>query len=95
MAWAAIAVGGRWAVTGETTTRFEQPAFVGGRYQVTARLDRAEGDAKLLAAAEITNGAGEVCARAHSTLVVLGEAQAAEAAGVGAGQLDPTHHRTP
>ena len=94
MAWSAIALGGRWAVTGETTTRFEQPTFVGGRYRVTARLDGAEGEAKLLAAAEITNDAGEVCARADSTLAVLGETQAAEAAGFGAGQLDPAHHRT-
>ena len=38
MAWATIAVAHRWAVTGETTTRFEHPVRVGRTYTVTARL---------------------------------------------------------
>jgi len=82
MAWAAIAIGGQWAVTGETTTRFEQPVMVGELYRVTARIEDREGASKLTTAAEITDRAGTGRARATATMIVLGEAQAATAAGV-------------
>ena len=38
MAWAAIAIGGKFAVTAETTTRFLRPVLVGKTYRVEARL---------------------------------------------------------
>lgn len=87
MAWAAIAVAHRWAVTGETTTRFEQPVRVGEPYVVTARITRppSEGSATLEAEALIVSADGTACATAAATFVVLGEAQAADAAG---GALD-------
>ena len=85
MAWAAIAVAHRWAVTGETTTRFEHPVRVGQTYTVTARITEAPGSSadssRLAAGAEITDAEGRTCATSRATFVVLGEAQAADAAG--------------
>lgn len=89
MAWAAIAVAHRWAVTGETATRFEQPVRLGGSYTVTARITAppADGSATLGAAADIVDAEGHTCATASATFVVLGEAQAADAAGGELGQI--------
>lgn len=83
MAWAAIAVGGCWAMTGEITTRFENPILVGAGYEVTARLSALpDRDASTLStSAEIHDGEGQVCAVASATFVILGEAQVAAAAG--------------
>ena len=88
MAWAGIAIGASWAVTGETTTRFERPVVVGKPHRVTARIDGEERGTKLFAEAEITDAEGARCATATATLIVLGEAQLAEAAGVGIDDLD-------
>jgi acyl-coenzyme A thioesterase PaaI-like protein len=84
MAWAAIAVARRWAVTGETTTRFDHPVRVDGTYTVTARITAppTAGSATLAATAEITDGEGRPCATSSATFVVLGDAKLAEAAGV-------------
>ena len=89
MAWATIAVAHRWAVTGETTTRFEHPVRVGRTYTVTARVTGpVTDDASTLAAtAEITDHKDRRCAESSATFVVLGEAQAADAAGVDLGQI--------
>lgn len=89
MAWATIAVAHRWAVTGETCTRFERPVRVDRTYTVTARVaEPLAADASTLAAtAEVTDAKGRRCATSSATFVVLGEAQAADAAGVDAGQL--------
>lgn len=90
MAWAAIAVAHRWAMTGETTTRFTHPARVGRSYTVTATFDGplADDATTLSARATITDDQGRSCAVATATFVVLGEAQAAAAAG---GDLDEGH----
>jgi acyl-coenzyme A thioesterase PaaI-like protein len=89
MAWATIALGRRWAVTGETTTRFEHPVRVGQTYTVTATLDPvpAVDPTTLSSRAEFTDHEGRTCARSWATFVVLGEAQAAEAAGVAPDRL--------
>ncbi len=95
MAWAAIAVAHRWAVTGETATRFEQPVLVGGSYTVTARITHppADGSSTLGAAAVIEDGDGQTCATASATFVVLGEAQAADAAGGDLGAIGDDYVR--
>ena len=87
MAWAAIAVAGHWAVTGETTTRFAHPVRVGRPYTVTARITEGprEGSATLAASATIADGRGRPCAEATATFVVMGEAQATEATGSAVG----------
>lgn len=89
MAWATIAVAHRWAVTGETTTRFEHPVRVGRTYTVTARITGPVPDdaSTLTATAEITDHKNRRCAESSATFVVLGEAQAADAAGVDLGQI--------
>ncbi len=89
MAWATIAVAHRWAVTGETTTRFENPARVGRTYQVTARLAAATTDraSTIATTAEITDEEGLRCATSTATFVVLGEAQVADAVGVDVGEV--------
>lgn len=81
MAWTAIAVAHRWAMTGETTTRFDHPVRVGRAYTVTARITGppVDGSASLAAAAEITDTKQRTCATSSATLVVLGEAQAVAA----------------
>jgi uncharacterized protein (TIGR00369 family) len=96
MAWAAIAVAHRWAMTGETTTRFEHPVRVGRAYTVTARITEApaEGSATLAAAAEITDGKDRTCATSSATFVVLGEAQAV-AAGATTGDDDDRDYLRP
>jgi uncharacterized protein (TIGR00369 family) len=89
MAWATIAIAHRWAVTGEMTTHFEHPVRVGRPYTVTARITGPVTDdtATLAAAAEITDHEGRRCAESTATFVVLGEAQAADAAGIDIDQL--------
>jgi len=92
MAWATIALAGRWAVTGETTTRFERPVHVGLRHTVTATVvDTVRGGrsgSTLRTTGEIVDAAGRVCARAEATFVPLGETQTIEATRTGSA-VDP------
>lgn len=92
-AWATIAVGGRFAVTTETTTRFRRPVMVGRTYGVEARLTTQD-DASLATAAEITDERGKVCAETTATFAVLGPAQAARATGVDPTTLDASYLRS-
>src|ERR1700704_4167757 len=53
MAWATIAIGGKFALTAETSTRFLRPVLVGKRYSVEAHItsqtaDRVEAAARIL-----------------------------------------------
>jgi uncharacterized protein (TIGR00369 family) len=94
MAWAAIAIGGKFAVTVETTTRFLRPVLVGEAYTVEARLT-SQGAEQITATAQVTSGDGtgggdKVCAEAEATFSVLGEAQAVRATGADASTLDPS-----
>jgi acyl-coenzyme A thioesterase PaaI-like protein len=79
MAWATIAIGGLFAVTKETTTRFRRPVRVGAAYEVRAWLT-GHGD-ELRCEAEVVDGEGERCAVAAATFVPLGAAEAVDAIG--------------
>lgn len=92
MAWAAIAIGGRFAVTVDTTTRFSRPVLVGKDYSVEARLT-SQTDDEIGAAAQVSSAAGKVCATATATFAVMGEAQAMRATGAEASSLDPRYLR--
>lgn len=92
MAWATIAIGGKFAVTAETTTRFVRPVLVGKTYTVEARLIT-QTDEQIDAIAEVTFGDGKACALAAATFSVLGEAQAVHATGAVAATLDPSFLR--
>jgi uncharacterized protein (TIGR00369 family) len=80
MAWATIAVGGVFAVTEETTTRFLRPVRVGRDYAVEARIDEQAED-RLATSASVFDTKDRVCAEARATFVPLGPAQAVDAIG--------------
>lgn len=92
MAWAAIAVGSQWAVTQESWCRFARPVRVGREHEVRARLTEV-GAEQILAAAEIVDDKGRVCAEATATFVPLGTAQAVDAIGGDAAGLDERYVR--
>lgn len=80
MAWATIAVAERFAVTAETTSRFERPVKVGGDHHVRAWIDEV-GDRDIRTAGEIVRADGKRCVTAHATFHNLDLEQASEAAG--------------
>lgn len=80
MAWACIAVGHRWAVTLETTTRFLGAVYVDKRYRVEARVGETTPE-QMRAEAVVLDAKGRVRAEANAVFAVLGEAQAARAIG--------------
>ena len=80
MAWAAIALAGRFAVVQSTATTFDRPVRVDEPYRVEARVhDRT--DTAVTARAEIADAAGRACARARARLVVMSSAAAGSAIG--------------
>ena len=80
MAWAAIAIGGKFAVMTEHTTRFLRPVKVGETYRVEARLT-SQADDRITARAEVLDAAGKVRSEAEASFAVLSAAQAREAIG--------------
>lgn len=80
MAWATIAVGGAFALTRETTSRFRQPVTIGERHHVKAWISGTDGD-KILTEAEIVNDDGQLCVSSHAIFVALDLETASEAAG--------------
>jgi uncharacterized protein (TIGR00369 family) len=79
-AWATIAIGGRFAVTTETTTRFLRPARVDRDYRVEARLSASDGQT-LSTAATVTDDRGRPCAESTATFRALSAATAVDAIG--------------
>jgi len=80
MAWATIAVGGVFALTRETTSRFHHPVTVGQLHHVRAWINGTDGN-RVLTEAEIVNDDGEVCVNSHATFVAIDLDQATEASG--------------
>ena len=80
MAWATIAVGGKFAVTKETTATFDHPVYVGRSYRVEAFVDETT-DAVMATRAHVLDGKGRRCAEARATFVVLSAATARDAIG--------------
>ena len=84
MAWAAIALAGRFAVVQSTATTFDRPVRTGEPYRVEASVsDRS--DTAVTARAAITDAGGRTCAEARARLVVLSAAAAGAALGPVAG----------
>jgi uncharacterized protein (TIGR00369 family) len=80
MAWAAIAIGERFAVVQSTATTFDRPVRIGEPHRVEATIhDRT--DTAVTARATVTDAAGRRCARARGRLVVLSTAVAGSAIG--------------
>ena len=77
MAWACIAIGHRWAVTSEMSTRFHRGLRVGRSYRVEAGVVGVDDDpAKIAATALISGPDGRARIEADAVFTVLGEAAA-------------------
>ena len=80
MSWATIALGGKFAYTGETAARFAWPVRLGRSYRVEARLvDRDE--RRMVTEATVLDAKGRSCVTATATMVVLDLGQATDAVG--------------
>ena len=79
-AWATIAVGGKFAVTAETTSRFLLPVRVGRTYRVEARIAD-QGPEKIRTTAVVLDYKDRTCVESEATFVVLTDAQAVDAIG--------------
>ena len=80
MAWAAIALAGRFAVVRETTTTFEHGVLLGRPHRVEARIE-SQTERMVHASARVLNADGKRCARSKARLVFLTEAGARSAIG--------------
>jgi acyl-coenzyme A thioesterase PaaI-like protein len=80
MAWACIAVGGLWAVTTETTTRFDKAVLIDTVYRVEAEVVGREASA-MTCRARVLGSDGTVRVEATARFTTLGEAQAVRFAG--------------
>ena len=80
MAWAAIAIAGRWAVVQHTATTFDRPVRLDVAHRVEATVADG-GDATVTARATVADARGRVCARAHARLSVMTASRARAAVG--------------
>jgi acyl-coenzyme A thioesterase PaaI-like protein len=87
MAWACIAIGKQWAVTVETTTRFDRAVRVDSTYSVEAAVVGHEGTT-MRTSARVLDRRGAVRAEAQATFATLGEAQAIRIAGGALSEAD-------
>ena len=90
MAWAAIAVGGKFAVTHATNATFDYPVRVGRNYRVEARLTERAPE-RFRAEGAVLDAKGRPCVRAGCSLVVLSPARAADALGTEAAGDDTSY----
>ena len=82
MAWAAIAVRERFAVTTEFTSSFARPVRIGEQHTVRAAAGPIEADGRTLTlSAIVTRADGKECAQAHGTYMALTQKQAQAAIG--------------
>lgn len=80
MAWAAIAVAGRFAVVQSTATTFDRPVRIDEPHRVEATIHE-HTDTAVTARAVITDAADRPCAQGRARLVVLSAAAAGTAIG--------------
>lgn len=81
MAWAAIAIGGKFALTKETTTKFGYGVKVGRTYTVESTVDANDGET-MQTSARVLDEQGRACVTAAATFTVLGAAEAVDVLGV-------------
>ncbi|MEX0663557.1 MAG: PaaI family thioesterase [Acidimicrobiia bacterium] len=80
MAWATIAILGKFAVTQETSARFAWPVRVDRPYRLEARVTGSD-DTRITTEAVVLDAKGRSCVTANATMVVLDLGQAADAVG--------------
>jgi uncharacterized protein (TIGR00369 family) len=86
-AWATIAVGGKFAVTVETSTRFHRPVMVGRTFTVEGRVTD-QTDELIHTAGVVRNDKGKVCAETTAVFNVLSAASAVHAIGADLDAID-------
>ena len=91
MAWACIAIGRQWAVTSETTTRFDRAVYIDKPHLVEAEIIE-QNDIEIVTTARILDLKRRIRAESRATFTVLGEAQLKRAAGETGETLDPSMH---
>lgn len=89
MAWACIAIGRQWAVTSETSTRFDRAIYVDKPHRVEAEIVE-QTDAEIVTTARIVDLKGRIRAESRATFTVLGEAQLKRAVGESGDTIDPS-----
>ena len=80
MAWATIAIAGRFAVTEETTARFLRPVKLDRPHRCEARVTAFEGE-RIATSGIVLDRFDQVCVEAEATFHALMEAQALDAIG--------------
>lgn len=75
-AWAVIALGGQWAVTVESSSRFLQPVWVGAEHRAVARIETRDGD-RFTTIGWVEDEHGVRCVESTATFAAIGEAVAA------------------
>ena len=80
MAWAAIALAGRFAVVQSTATTFDRPVRVDEPHRVEATIQE-HTDTAVTARAHVADAGGRRCAEARARLVVLSTVTAGSAIG--------------
>jgi len=80
MAWAAIAIAGRFAVSRTSRASFRRPVLVGAPHRVEAVVESSD-ETSVNARARVLNDQGKKCAEASARLVVLTEDGARTAIG--------------
>lgn len=85
MAWACIAVGRQWAVTTETTTRFNRAVRIDTTHTIEAEIIEQNGD-QINTRARILDLKGRARAEATASFTILGEVQLKRAVGIGANE---------
>jgi uncharacterized protein (TIGR00369 family) len=80
MAWAAIAIGQRFAVVQSTATTFDRPVRIDEPHHVEASIHE-RSDTAVTARATVRDAGGRRCARARARLIVLSEEAARSAIG--------------
>ena len=92
MSWATIAIGHKFAYTGETSARFAWPVRLGRSYRVEGRIVDQDGP-RIVTKAAVLDEKGRPSVTATATMVVLDLGQATDAVGTDLTGDDATYTR--
>jgi uncharacterized protein (TIGR00369 family) len=92
MAWATIAIGGKFAVTRESSASFDWPVRLGRAYRLEARIAEQVGD-RMYTEVVVLDEKGRPCVTGTATMVVLDLDQATQAVGTELGTDDTKYVR--
>lgn len=78
MAWSAIHLFSRFILTKEMTTRYRKPVPVGAALTATGYVARRQDDRNVTMAADIVDGAGDICCSGEGEFVLFTDKQFAK-----------------